>query len=455
MFNSNDINKIKNTESRVNFEYVLQSFYSKNYKATVLLLYNLLVNDLYDKLIKMNDKGYVNSKQELEKIENILKEENESKYSVVEEEIFKVYKTKNILNHSTLDLLYYFKKIRNKCAHPIFFKESDYTPTQEEVYLFIIKFYDDILIIDAFFKDPYVIMKSDIEKFNFPDLVSRLIGLSSLEKDVEIVKKYFEKKYFKNMTDNNFIKLFRTLLDLTISKKTEEIQKNQYKHFLILKSMLDYLKENGQISLLFSNYNWEKLNLECIYDDSERDIYSNEWFGMSYLLYILQYDYTFVQELSVSNEIVYDKISEDIYQKGNLFINFWYVFDKDINLAIKKITDNINCEDCCYIIKRLESTISINKIDTENIISLMKKMISNIPIGNSYDEADLCIDTFIEVLRIMTSPIKQEKLEDIFGIMDYNRQIYDKRRKKRDIQMSSIISLGYDLSKYDNLQTEI
>lgn len=454
MFNSDDINKIKNTESRTNFEYVLQSFYSKNYKATVLLLYNLLVNDLYDKLIKMSDKGYVNCGQELEKIENILKEENESKYSAVEEEIFKVYQKKKILNHSTLDLLYYFKKIRNKCAHPIFFRESDYNPTREEVYLFITKFYDDILTIDAFFKDPYAIIKSDIEKFDFPDLVSRLIGLSTLEQDVELVKKYFVKKYFKNMTDNNFIKLFKTLIDLTISKKTEDITKNQYKHFLILKSMLDYLTEIGKISILFSKYSWEKLNLEYIYDDSQKDIYLNKWFGMSYLLYILQYDHTFIKELDAVNEIVCDKLKENVYQKGYLFINFWPVFERDINSALKKIANDINCIACRNILKNLESMIKNNEIDQENIICLIRKMINNIPITNSFNEADECIDIFISTLRIINPPIKQEKLEDIFDVMNCNRQIYDKRRNKRDFQMKSITELQYNLSKYDNLKVE-
>ena len=165
MFNNNDINKIKNIESKSNFEYVLQSFYSKNYKATVLLLYNLLINDLYSKLLLMDENGYFNCKNELEYIENVLKDGDESKYSIVEEKIFETYKLKKILNHSTIDLLLYFKKIRNKCAHPFFFKENDYTPTYEEVYLFIKKIYDDILIVDAFFKDPYEAMASYIFLF--------------------------------------------------------------------------------------------------------------------------------------------------------------------------------------------------------------------------------------------------------------------------------------------------
>ena len=94
MFSSSDINKIKNIDSKNNFELVLQSYYSKNFKSCILLLYNLVVNDLYSKLVLMNDNNYVNCRSELETIENILKEGDESKYSIVEEKIFETYRVK-------------------------------------------------------------------------------------------------------------------------------------------------------------------------------------------------------------------------------------------------------------------------------------------------------------------------------------------------------------------------
>lgn len=94
MFSDIDIKKIKNTNSRKNFEYVLQSYYSGNFKASILLLYNLVVNDLYEKLQLMNEKNYINCKNDLDYIENILKEGDEKKYSSIEEKIFETYKTK-------------------------------------------------------------------------------------------------------------------------------------------------------------------------------------------------------------------------------------------------------------------------------------------------------------------------------------------------------------------------
>ena len=161
----------------------------------------------------------------------------------------------------------YFKKVRNKCAHPFFFKENDYSPSGDEVYLFINKIFNDILIVDAFFKDPYEVMKNDINTLKFPDLESMLMGISSIESDTEKVKKYFEKKYFQYMTDSNFIKLFKSLIELSITKNNEEINKDKYKHFLLLKAMLDYMSYKGKISLLNNQYNWQKIREHNIYDD--------------------------------------------------------------------------------------------------------------------------------------------------------------------------------------------
>lgn len=75
------------------------------------------------------------------------------------------------------------------------------------------------------------------------------MGISSIENDNEKIKKYFTKKYFQYMTDSNFVKLFKSLIELSITKNTDEINKDKYKHFLLLKSMLDYMSYNGKISL--------------------------------------------------------------------------------------------------------------------------------------------------------------------------------------------------------------
>lgn len=445
MFNTLDIQQIKNANSKINFEAVLQSYYSGNYKASILLLYNLVVNDLYSKLQLMDEKGYVNCKADLDNIENLLKENNETKYSIVEDRIFEIYKNKNILNHSTLDLLNYFKKVRNKCAHPFFFKESDYSPLAEEVYLFMIKIYNEILIVDAFFKDPYQVMKVDIENYAFPALEANLLGVSSLEKDTEKVKKYFEIKYFKYMTEINFKKLFKSLIDMTLSKKNDEIQAEQYKHFLILNSMLEYLNFNGKISVLNNVYNWSKLNPEIVYDD-DINPFTNKWYALTYLYKVLTYNKNFLNELKGSNEIVYEKVEKGLYNKSYLFIEFWTLFDYDINKAIEKLPKGIPWFNYYHIINNFSSTI-----DRENLLELIKTMMKKVPIYDGYDSASESLELFIRILSDVNPQYTQEQIVPIFEVINENRQFYDKNRSNRDSQVLKITKLGYDLSQYSNL----
>lgn len=450
MFSSSDINKIKNIDSKNNFELVLQSYYSKNFKSCILLLYNLVVNDLYSKLVLMDENNYANCKSELENIDNILKEGNESKYSIVEEKIFETYSTKKILNHSTIDLLSYFKKVRNKCAHPFFFKENDYTPSGDEVYLFINKIYTDILIVDAFFKNPYEVMKEDIETYQFPDFEALMMGISSVSKDTEKVGKYFEKKYYRYMTDNNYIKLFRSLMDLSIAKNTDEVLKNQYKHFLLLNSLLEYLSYNGKISKLNHQYDWQKLEEKNIYDDINKKLEDQECFSLTYLLIVLKKNHTFVEELKDNNEIIYEMIEKKIYSHSYLFAEFWMIFDSDINNAANKIPDNLWCNNYYQIIDSLKFLI-----DRDILLDLIEKMFNKLPNSDGYNTADSCVELLINILKQCNPRIEQEKLENIFNILDSNRQIYDRRRSRRDNQIKEICLLGYDLSKYDNLKIEL
>ena len=449
MYSSSDLNKIKNIDSRRNFEYVLQSYYSNNNKSAILLLYNLLVNDLYNKLILMNENGYVNLQSDLDNIENNLKDSDESKYSVIEEKIFDIYKAKKILNTSTIDLLVYFKKIRNKCAHPFFFKENDYTPSNEEVYLFITKIYNEILIVETFFKNPYDVMKKDIEAFSFPSLESILMGFDTTKDNLLKTELFFTKKYYKFMTDNNFIKLFKSFMDLAICKNSSELLPNQYKHYLLLCSLLNYLKKQGKMALLDKKYNWDKLKIENIYDDIDKTIDEQQCFTMSYLYRVLSYNNSFIEELKDENDGVFELIKTELYKKSYLFIEFWQLFDINIDDALKKISNDISYKDCYNLITSIGKIISRN-----NLVDLLHRLLIKIPTFNSFNKADETLELLIKIISEISPKFKQEEIECLFELMNSNRQIYDKSRNWRNNQINRIKEFGYNLDAYENLKLE-
>lgn len=449
MYSSSDINKIKNPDSRINFELVLQSYYSKNYKASILLLYNLVINDLYSKLILMNEKEYVNFQKELEEINNNLREKDESKYSIVEERIFTIYRQKKILNHSTIELLTYFKTIRNKCAHPIFFKENDYTPTEEEVYLFICKIYKDILIVEAFFKDPYKTMEKDIESFSFPTLYDIDTAIDLLDKDSEKVKKFFENKYYKYMTENNYIKLFKTLMDLSIRKNKEEILKNQYKHFLLLYVLLTHLNYNGKINILNKQFDWQNIDTGNIYDEINEKNPEGRCYSLSYLFVVLNLNHCFIEEIKDENEDLFNYLNEQLYSNVYLFIKNWKLFNNDIYEALKKLPTTLDSNAYRQIIISFSSVINI-----ESTLDLLAKLLESTPDFNGYDDANENMSLFIKVISNLNVSIDQESLKKHFEIMNKNRQIYSTSRNGRNYQLKTLVFMGYDLSSYDNLKID-
>ena len=249
------------------------------------------------------------------------------------------------------------------------------------------------------------------------------------------------------MTDSNFVKLFKSLIELSITKNTDEINKDKYKHFLLLKSMLDYMSYNGKISLLNNQYDWQKINENDIYDDYGKKLEEQENFSLSFIFNILKYNHSFIEEIKDENEGLYDYLYQKLYKTSYLFAEFWMIFDSDINNAAKKIPDNLTSYNYYQIIQ------SIYQLVDRNItIELLKKMVSKVPTFDGYDRADRCIELFIKILKEADPKIEQELINEHFSLMNENRQIYDKSRNSRDYQLKQITDLGYDLSDFENLE---
>jgi len=390
MFSNYEISLIKRNDSRRYFEDVLQSYYAKNYRAAILLLYNLTIDDLYYKLLVMNDRRYYNLNQEIKTIEGLSK--NALKYSEVEDKIYNIYVSKNILNYDTLDVLEFFKKVRNKCAHPSFFKEETYNPSPEEVYMIITKIYHDILIIDAFIKDPYDIVKNDIENNEWGSITDVLIGLKKHEDNYILFSRYFIDKYFDKFTDNNFEKLFNTLMKLIIIKKEEWTIINQYKNMMLMESMLEYLMNKGKIEILYDKYNWTKILEEQLVDDRDEAVYNREWFALNYMYTILDKVPKFAQEIVFQNHIIYQYMKNNVLKDEDYIAKYWHIFYDDFN----EIIDNIKDRDAIFYYNIINKTKYLNKMQKKRVLV---EMFKTVPTYNGFDKAELACIALINVIR--------------------------------------------------------
>lgn len=438
-----DIYNISDLTSRAYFEDVLHSYYSKNYRSSILLLYSLVINDLYKKLIYMNENGLFNIYPELEKIK-ILSQEKEVKYSLIEKEIYGIYKDKNILNKTTVDMLDYLTKVRDKCAHPIFSGEDEYySPSMDETRMLINKSYNDILIVDLYIKEPYGVIKNSLELTEWNLYTKELFGIKENENEISKFTKYFEKKYLAKMTDNNYIKLFKSLINMIFKKHNEDAIKYQYIRFKLLIVFLDYLSKYGKLELLKNIYNWDLIGNDTIYDSIPKDVDSCQSLGYMFE-FLFKYP-IFIGEIKDRNELLYNHLKDNLDNNVWHIIKYYSIFYDNIQIAIQDKNES-------YSFYKIVLKHCSDKMDDKFLIKILKIIFEQIPEFNGYDIADEMCSILIKMVE--ARKFKSEDIFEILEIMDNNRQIYDISRNNSKEQFKKLVNLGIDLSKFKNIGSD-
>ena len=72
LFDERDLNVFGSNESRIYFKEILQSYYSQNYRATIVMLYSFVIYDLFQKLQTMANEGDKKAVQELKAINTMI-----------------------------------------------------------------------------------------------------------------------------------------------------------------------------------------------------------------------------------------------------------------------------------------------------------------------------------------------------------------------------------------------
>lgn len=70
LFDEKDLNVFDNSESKTYFKEILQSYYSQNYRATIVMLYSFVIYDLLIKLQNMANEREQKAVKELNEINN-------------------------------------------------------------------------------------------------------------------------------------------------------------------------------------------------------------------------------------------------------------------------------------------------------------------------------------------------------------------------------------------------
>lgn len=423
--------KILDTTSRDYFNDIVILFYSQKFNISIILLYNLVIYDLYKKLIFMSENGIIDESSD--SIKNLIS--SDDKYSNIERKIIKKYTEKGLLNPKTITDIKNLNNLRNLCAHPIYaMYDNNASLKEEETRQQIDNMYSEILSVGAFIKDPYNLLKSS--------LISYDISIKEDENEIKRFSDDFEKQYFYLMNNSSYQSLFKSLVEQIFkqSSPSAEIIENQYRNFLLLRTLLNYISKNTKIEILKNYYNWNNIKKNKIYDYQEKN-----WFSLRYLLKILAEfpQYYFIDEIKEKNELLYNHLKDNVDTNASLFVDYYSIFYKHIE---SRFNYKVKYDFCKEVLQKCS-----NKFELKSLLKIMGKIFSKI---NKSDQADDMIDILIDIVKgnnkeklILTT----DNILKILEIMN-NNEVYFNKTEKRINQLESLNNNSeIDLSPYKNL----
>lgn len=246
--------KIYNQTTKKQFEEVIKSYNSQNYRSATVILWSVLVCDLVYKLQEL-ETIYQDAKAT--SILEYIAEEQTSRPTASdwEIEIFKkAQKSTGLISAKFLLDLEYLQKNRHCCAHPLM--NSDYKlyiPTKDMVRAFIRTALEELLT-----KSP-IMQKNSFAPF----LIDANNIYSRMEYETEKYFRYLDDKYFNRLDNAGIQYYFKTLWKFVFLLENDECKENRESNLLILihifknhdESLLGLIKSD--ISY-FSNLNPEE-----------------------------------------------------------------------------------------------------------------------------------------------------------------------------------------------------
>ena len=413
LFDEKDYRVFDNADSRNYFKEILQSYYSQNYRATIVLLYSFVIYDLFIKLQTMANEGYKKAEKKLKEINTMI--EDDEKYSKVENEVIQFFKDNCPLYFDKfIEDIDYLRNCRNKCAHLKVNDNSLFVPNDYHARMLICSMYDHILSVKApFIMDLFSIAQSDVEEY--AESISH-IPRNGLDNSV---KKAIIEKYLKRMTYDSFKKSYKTFIRLLLVSDDEKCIKNICGLYAFAFSMTDYALKNGYTSLFT-----EETIIDVFYKvtvDSLKDISVR----VNALISIIT-SYPVVMDIIRENEAVFDYVSKRVLTNPlglSLYRAFYPRESKSVYMYFKEnvIAYDVSCSRMIY-----ETVKESEDFDLPEYILIMVKMI---PTYNGFDDADCFMSFFKEHLEELSI----EDIESVMKIYRSNGQCTNRARNDDDV----------------------
>ena len=413
LFDDKELNVLDNNESRTYFKEILQSYYSQNYRATIVLLYSFVIYDLFIKLQTMANEGDKKASKKLTEINAMIADDQ--KYSLVENTIIEFYKDNCPLYFNRfVEDIEYLKGCRNKCAHLKVNDNSLYVPSDYHARMLICSMFDNILSVKApFIMDLFSFVKSDVEKYS-----SQLTCISNSGVDEASISE-LNNKYFKRMTYDSIKKSYKTFVRLLLVSDDEDCKKNVYGLYVFTYALTDYLSKNG-----FAQF-FNEADIQTVLSKVDVDVLKEDNSRRNAIISIMV-NYPAVMDcVRVNNVSVFNYISDRVVLNPKGLYMYKTFHPRSEKTMYTFFLENSQLKQPCYT-ETLYKTL--NECHDFDVNQFMKELVSAIPKFNAFHDADVFMSSFVDHLAEMTI----DAIEEIMEIYESNSQCTNRNRHKTD-----------------------
>lgn len=414
LFDERDMRVFQNSDSRIYFKEILQSYYSQNYRATIVLLYSFVIYDLFMKLQTMAIEGDSKAKNMVEEINNMI--DDDEKYSAVEKKIIGYF----IDNHE-----FYFKNFkedidylidcRNKCAHLKVNDNTLYVPNDYQARMLICSMYDNIFSVKApFIFDLFSFVETDVE--NYANAIFYYPGIEIEEN----IKNSIKKKYLSRMTYNSLCKSYKTFIKLTFISDDINCVNNMSGLYVFIIAMTEYIIEKGY-SEIFKEENileiFSKINIDNLKDDSTK-------FNM--MVDIITNFPLIMEIIKIDNEL-FTFIADKVLSDPRELWKYQYFYPSGEETVTQYFKENLNLQKPKYIGELFELLKDEEDFDINEFIIIMIRAVPNY---NGFDSAD----NFMNFYKSHLSSFSNETIEEVYNLYYANSQCTNRLRHNDDIK---------------------
>ncbi len=413
IFDEKDLNVFSNNEARKYFKEILQSYYSQNYRATIVMLYSFVIYDLFIKLQTMANEGDKKANEKLTEINTMICDDE--KYSKVESEVIEFYKKNSPLYfEKCIDDVNYLKNCRNKCAHLKVNDNSLYVPSDYHARMLICSMYDNIFSVKApFIMDLFSIAESDVENYS-----SSITHISREGLD-DAINKVIKNKYLKRMTYDSIKKSYKTFIKLLFISDDEDCEKNVNGLYAFTYALTEYIIKEGYIQI------YKEDIITNTFSRIDVDLLNNSDDRQKALISII-INFPIVMDLIRLNDLLFSYISECVLLKPS-DLNMYRIFYPRAEKSVYKFfIENEKLQKAFYTEELYQR---LKKCDDFNVEEFMSVMVSSIPTFSGFSSADYFMDSFIEHINELSI----DSINEIIKIYRSNNQCIYRSRHVTDI----------------------